>query len=79
MPKRRGRSRQRRFAQGDALLGGMGGFLAGYIGAEAVLQRFMHPLHWAAATIVSVLSGLGVWLWYYWRRVWREERTPKDR
>lgn len=78
MPTRR-RSRRRLQTRGDEILGGLGGFLVGYMGAEAVLGRFMHPIHWITAGIVAGLSYGGVWLWYFWRRAWREEHEQRNR
>ena len=79
MSKRGRRSRRRSRTRGDEILGAMGGFIAGYMGAEGFLQRYMHPLHWVAAAVVAMLSYGGVWLWYYWRQVAREERAQQDR
>ncbi len=75
MPRRR---RRRLRTRGDEFFGLGGGFLVGYMGAEAVMQRFMHPLHWAAGAIAGALGYAGVWLWYYWRRARREERASRE-
>ncbi len=45
------------------------------MGAEAVMQRFMHPLHWVTGAIAGALGYAGVWLWYYWQRARREAVT----
>ena len=79
MAKRNRRARRRLQTRGDEILGGLGGFLVGYMGAEGVLQAYPHPLHWVTAGVVAVLSGFGVWLWYYWRRAWREEHKTQER
>lgn len=75
MAKRQRRRKRRLRTKGDEVLGGAAGFLVGYIGAEATLQRYMHPLHWIAAVVVALLAYAGVLVWYYWRRVWREEQA----
>ena len=79
MSKRRKRRQRRLHTRGDEILGGIGGFLVGYMLAEAVLQRYMHPLHWVAAGVIGVLTYLSIWLWYYWRRALREEQAEQER
>ena len=75
MPKRRPRRLQ---TKGDKYFGLLGGFLVGYIGAEATVQRFMHPLHWLVAAIGAAMGYFGALLWHFWRRAWREERAGRD-
>jgi hypothetical protein len=79
MPKRRRRSRPRLRTRGDEFFGLLGGLVAGYFVAEGALQRSMHPLHWVASLVVGALGYAGVWLWDYWRRAYREERTRQAR
>ncbi len=76
MPKRR---RRRLHTRGDEMLGALAGWIVGYIAAEGILRRYMHPLHWIAALAVAVAAYGGVWLWYYWRSVYREEQARQRR
>lgn len=79
MSKPHGRNQERRRNRGDAFLAALIIFIVGYLAAEAVLQRFMHPLHWLAAGVLSVLVYFGVLVWFHWRRVWREEHAGRER
>jgi len=73
MPRRQ---KLRRGARGEAMIGALFGFLVGYMAAEGLLVRSMHPLHWLAAIIVSAAAYFGTLLWYRWRYPKRQVGTP---
>ena len=52
--------------RGEEVIGAVIGALVGYIAAEALLEPFMHPLHWLSASIVAIATYVGVLLWYRW-------------
>lgn len=78
MARRRRRSRRRLRTKGDEILGAFIALIIGYVIAEGVLQRSMHPLHWLLALAIAALGYIGVWLWYYWAQVCRDERARQD-
>lgn len=79
MPKQQQRRRQRLRTKGDEYFGLLGGWIVGYVAAEGVLRRYMHPLHWVAALVIGLLGYAGVRLWYYWRYVYQVEQERARR
>lgn len=65
MPKRR---KRRASNQGEELIGLFLGFFGGYIFAELLLARFLHPLHWLVAFSAAAVGYYGVLIWYRWHR-----------
>jgi hypothetical protein len=50
-----------------AAMGAGLGFMGAYIGAETMLSRGAHPLHWLAA-FAGALLGYGIGMVWYWQR-----------
>lgn len=76
MPKRR---TLRPGSRGEAIIGALLAFLFGYIAAEALMGRYVHPLHWVAAVVIAVLAYRGTFLWYRWRYPRQRSATPANR
>jgi len=76
MPKRRA---LRPGSRGEAIIGALLAFLFGYMAAEALMGRYVHPLHWVAAVVIGVLAYGGTFLWYRWRYPRRRSATPANR
>ncbi len=42
-------------------------FIFGYLAAEGLLARFVHPFHWLAAFLAAAVGYLAVIAWYAYR------------
>ena len=64
MPNRRTLRPGRR---GEEVIAGLMAAFLGYVAAEMLLTRYMHPLHWLTAIVVAMIVYFCVLLWYRWR------------
>lgn len=71
------RKRKQR-AQGNAMLGLFGGFLAAYIVSEFMLATRMHPVHWLGAAVGAVIVYLVTYLWLLRRSYTQQNRKHES-
>jgi len=74
-PKHRRTITPKEDAESFGYIGLVGGFIATYIAAEAVLAARPHPYHWISAGVGAVVIGGGAYGLTLWQR--RRHQPPR--